>query len=221
MTNKDLTFIAGIIDRSGSMAHIADDTAGGWNTLVAEQAKQPGQCQVMLTEFDSICEIVHELVDAKDAPSYFLRARGNTALRDAIGKTVTELGQKLAALPEDERPATVIVPILTDGHENASEEWSAKDVKALIEQQTEVYGWIFQFMGANQDAILTAKGIGIRSAHAVTYDTHNVGSAYASTSSNIARSRSMAATGASAEAVSDCATYTDDQRSAAIVTPHA
>jgi hypothetical protein len=86
---------------------------------------------------------------------------GTTALLDAVGKTIDETGERLAGLPEESRPENVIVAILTDGHENASSQYSLAKVREKIRHQKEKYSWEFIFMGANQDAFAEAARIGI------------------------------------------------------------
>ena len=95
--------------------------------------------------------------------------RGSTALLDAIGRTIDELGARLAALPEQDRPGQVIVAILTDGLENSSQNYTWQKIARVIKQQTEQYRWTFLFLGANQDAIATAAQMNIAAANAATY----------------------------------------------------
>jgi hypothetical protein len=92
-----------------------------------------------------------------------------TALHDAMGRLITDAGNQLAALPESRRPGTVIVAIMTDGLENASKEWTAPAVKALVEQQTTQWGWQFLYLGADQDAIEVGASVGIGRDRSVTY----------------------------------------------------
>lgn len=91
-----------------------------------------------------------------------------TALFDAIGRTINSVGNRLTALTEEERPDKVLFVIMTDGFENASHEFSASKISEMINQQRNVYKWEFMFIGANQDAVLSAREIGIPAA-ALTY----------------------------------------------------
>jgi len=216
MTNPKLTYLTGIMDRSGSMSSIKDDTEGGWRTLLAEQAAQPGDCRVSLVQFDTAHELVYDYTPIAAAPDYRLVPRGGTALLDAIGFTVTRLGERLAALPEPERPGAVIVVILTDGHENSSKEWDYRRVGELIAHQQDRYQWVFQFLGANQDAILTARGLGIQATHAVTYTAGNVHDTLLATSANVAAYRAGTAAGLSHGQSVAASAYTDAQRAAAV-----
>jgi hypothetical protein len=98
-----------------------------------------------------------------------LDPRGSTALLDAMGRLVTDAGARLAALPEDQRPGTVVVAVMTDGLENASREWTHAGVRELVDQQTQAYGWQFLYMGADQDAVEVGTRLGIDAAHAMTW----------------------------------------------------
>ena len=128
-------------------------------------------------------------------PPLDLQPRGMTALLDAIGRFVTEVGAALAALPENERPADVTVLVMTDGHENASTEWSKDAVKQLISQQETVYGWDFVFLGANMDAVDVGSDLGFSAGKSLTYDADGDGvlGAWDAVSSYSARKRSRGA----------------------------
>jgi hypothetical protein len=131
-----------------------------------------------------------------------------TALHDAMGRLITDAGQKLEAMKADERPGTVIVAIMTDGLENASKEWTGASIKALVTQQSNVFGWTFMYMGADQDAIEVGESLGIARDHAVTYSRGKSRQAMAVASGKIAKLRAarVAAPAARMEA------FTDDER---------
>src|SRR4051812_37552312 len=120
MTRSDLTQLYLLLDRSGSMQSIKSDIEGGFAAFDEEQRAAAGQCRATLAQFDDVYEVVYPARPGADAPPLELQPRNMTALHDAIGRLVTDAGQTLAALPEDERPGTVIVAIMTDGLENAS-----------------------------------------------------------------------------------------------------
>jgi hypothetical protein len=101
--------------------------------------------------------------------------RGSTALLDAQGRTIVELGQELAALPESERPSKVIVVTLTDGLENASRQYNLEKIGEMIREQRDKYNWDFVFLGANQDAIATAAAMSIPLPSAMSYSTSKAG----------------------------------------------
>jgi hypothetical protein len=190
MTRSDLTHIYFLLDRSGSMQSIKSDIEGGFQAFVDEQRAGGGECHATLAQFDDVYELVYADRPIADVPPLDLRPRNMTALHDAIGKLVTEAGQKLEAIKPAERPGTVIVAIMTDGLENASKEWTGASVKALVDQQTNVFGWSFLYMGADQDAIEVGESLGIARAHAVTYSRGKSQEAMAMASGKIAKLRS-------------------------------
>lgn len=180
MTNPDYTALLFIIDESGSMYSIAKDMEGGIKTLLEEQTKLPGELTVDVVYFDTNFRYPTSLASAEDA-SIKIVPKGGTALHDAIVRGSTEFGAKLAALPEEERPGTVLVTVVTDGHENASKESTKADVKELITEQQDVYDWNYVFLGANQDAVLAGQSFGLRSGASLTYDANQAGVANAAT----------------------------------------
>ena len=210
MTDADLTHLYFLLDRSGSMQSIREDTIGGFDAFIAEQRTQPGDCRVTLAQFDDRYDVVYADLPIAEVPGLQLQPRGTTALLDAIGRLVTDAGERLAALPEADRPGTVIVGIMTDGHENASKEWSHAAVKSLIQQQTQTYGWEFLYMGADQDAIEVGTGLGVPAARSMTYSRNASRAAMASTSAMVGRVRAARAAGLGSADVG----YTDAEREA-------
>ena len=170
MTNPNITLIAALLDRSGSMQAIAGDTCGGFDAHIARQRGRPGITRVTLAQFDDQYEIVYRDRDIADVPPLSLEPRGCTALLDSVGRFVTELGAELAALPEDERPGDVTVLVMTDGLENASSEWTLQAVRDLIAGQETVYSWDFVFLGANMDAVEVGSRMGFAPGSSLTYD---------------------------------------------------
>jgi hypothetical protein len=215
MTDPNLTHLYFLLDRSGSMQSIKDDTEGGFNAFIEEQRSQSGQCRVTLAQFDDQYEEVYRDRPVADVPPLQLAPRGSTALLDSIGRLVGEAGQRLAALPEHERPGVVIVGIMTDGHENASRELTHPQVKAMIERQTKDYGWQFLYMGADQDAIEVGSSIGVAAANSMTYSRGRVAAAMAATSRNIGRTRSAVAAGVPMQEAASLIAFDDEQRAAA------
>lgn len=191
MTNANLTGILMIQDRSGSMDSVRSDTEGGFNAFIDSQKQVPGETRVTLVQFDDQYETVYEGLPVTDVPPLVLRPRGMTALRDAIGRAVVTFGESLATLPEERRPSKVYCVISTDGLENASHEYSADQIKALITEQTNKYKWEFTFLGANQDAILTGETFGIPANASLSYAASAAGtqSVFASMGDAVTRSR--------------------------------
>ena len=212
MTDPTYTDITMVLDRSGSMQSIKDDTIGGFDAFISEQRRLPGRCTVSLVQFDNVYEEVYTGRDLADVPSLTLVPRGSTAMLDAIGRAVNATGARLAAMPEDERPGTVIVGIMTDGLENASREFTYPMIKALIEQQEQVYGWTFMYMGANQDAIEVGASLGVARDRSLTYTGPNVAAAMGAYSASVGTIREAVAAGAPVEQARRRAAYSDEQR---------
>lgn len=175
---KGLTEIIAILDRSGSMGHIRSDAIGGFNTFIDEQRKVPGDALVTTVIFDDVIETLYSGVPIKDVKPLTEKEyvpRNMTALMDAIGKTVNEVGVRLAATKEEDRPEKVMVCILTDGLENASKEFSRSRVKEMIDHQRSKYSWEFSYLGANQDAFAEATSIGISGCYTANYAATGAG----------------------------------------------
>jgi hypothetical protein len=189
MTRSDLTHLYFLLDRSGSMQSIKSDIEGGFAAFIAEQRKGDGECLASLSQFDDVYEVVYADRPVADVPPLDLRPRNMTALHDAMGRLITDAGARLAALQEDQRPGTVIVAVMTDGLENASTEWHAPAVKALVELQTSKYQWEFLYMGADQDAVEVGTGLGIPAASSVTYSRGKAKEAMAMSAGKIRRLR--------------------------------
>jgi len=188
MTDSDYSHLLVITDRSGSMASCAEEMINALNTYFDEQAKLDGKCLVDYVQFDNTYDKVFSDTPVGEARAV-LDPRGSTALLDAIGRAVTEFGEKLAALPEDERPGTVIVPVITDGYENASQEWTAAKVKELVEKQRTEFNWTFTFLGANLDAVAVGAQYGFAAGDSLTFDVNNTAMASASLSGYTTRTR--------------------------------
>ena len=212
MTDPTYTDITMVLDRSGSMQSIKDDTIGGFDAFISVQGRLPGRCTVSLVQFDNVYEEVYTGRDLADVPSLTLVPRGSTAMLDAIGRAVNATGARLAAMREDGRPGTVIVGIMTDGLENASREFSYPMVKALIEQQEQVYGWTFMYMGSNQDAIEVGASLGVSRDRSLTYAGPKVAAAMGAYSDSVGTIREAVAAGAPVEQARRRAAYSDEQR---------
>ena len=177
--NAHYSEIAFVLDRSGSMKSCQQAAIEGFNQFLADQQKTDGLAKLTLVLFDDeylvpISSIpVEEVVSLTD-DTY--QPRGCTALLDAIGQTIDDVGQRLAGLAEKDRPGQVIVAILTDGLENASQRFTWKEIAGKIKHQTDTYKWIFLFLGANQDAIATAANLSIAANNAANYVADAAGS---------------------------------------------
>jgi hypothetical protein len=173
----NFTRIAVILDRSGSMESCKESTVAGFNEFIRTQRELPGEATVKLVQFDDQYETVFDkpLRECPELTQNTFVPRGSTALLDAQGRTIVELGRELAALPEQERPSKVIVVTLTDGMENASKEFSLDKIGEMTRAQRDKFNWDFVFLGANQDAIATAAAMSIPLPSAMSYSTSKAG----------------------------------------------
>jgi hypothetical protein len=189
--NANKTSIGVIIDRSGSMSPLAKDTIGGFNTFLADQKALPGEADLTLVLFDHEYLVVHDgvkLADVPDMDCLTYVPRGNTALRDAIGRTVNVMRANLSAKPDADKPGKVILLIITDGEENSSREYTGDQIRKLLgEVQGE--GWDVTYFGANQDAFAVGKELNTTSS--VGYIASGAGTrgAYTDMSDRVTRSR--------------------------------
>ncbi|MBB2989659.1 hypothetical protein FHR72_001122 [Mycolicibacterium iranicum] len=190
MSNQNLTLIAFLLDRSGSMQSIKSDVVGGFEAFLAEQRAGDGDCRVTLAQFDDEYEVVYRAVPVNEVPPLVLNPRNSTALLDSMGKLITDTAAEIAALAEDDKPGTVVIAIMTDGLENASQEWSRPAIKSLVEQQTNEFGWEFLYMGADQDAVEVGKDLGVKAEQAVTYSRGKSREAMTAMSGNVRGYRS-------------------------------
>ena len=194
---KNLTEIVFILDRSGSMAGLEDDTIGGFNAMIEKQKRESGEAYVSTVLFDNESVVVHDRVDIQKIEPMTRReyyVRGCTALLDAVGKAIHHIGNvHKYARPED-RPENTLFVITTDGMENASRQYSYDRVKMMIERNTDKYGWEFLFLGANIDAAKEAARFGIRADRAANYhaDSEGTGVIYETVSEAICHVRKCA-----------------------------
>ena len=175
---KNLTEIVFILDRSGSMSGLEADTIGGFNSMIAKQKKAGGEALISTVLFDNHSEVIHDRVNIRDIRPMTdeeYSVRGCTALLDAIGGAIHHIGNiHKYARPEDVPEHTMFI-ITTDGMENASHIYTSNKVKKMIERQKEKYGWEFLFLGANIDAVETARHFGISEDRAVNYHSDSEG----------------------------------------------
>jgi uncharacterized protein YegL len=175
---KDLAEIVFILDRSGSMTGLEEDTIGGYNSFLKKQQGVEGEANVTTVLFDDKYEVLHDCVDLKKIEpitdkEYFVR--GATALLDAIGKSITSVGQRINKTSEAKKPAKVIFVITTDGMENSSREYNYKKIKGMITHQQKKYSWEFIFMGANMDAVKEGANLGIRADRSINFAANSDG----------------------------------------------
>ena len=175
---NNLTELVFILDRSGSMSGLERDTIGGFNSMIKKQREEEGQCLVSTVLFDHEREVLHDRVkleDVKLMTAQDYTVRGSTALIDAIGCAIHHIGNVHKYARKEDLPQRTVFIITTDGMENSSHKYTSDEVKKKIERQKEKYGWEFLFIGANIDAVETAKRFGINKDRAVNYHADSKG----------------------------------------------
>ena len=214
---KNSIEIVGILDRSGSMENLEKATIDGYNEFIKKQ-KAEGPGKVTLAIFDDQYDLVYEQLSLKKVPKlkkdvYY--ARGMTALRDAIGRTITAVNERYK---NGKRPDKTLVFIVTDGYENASTEFTQKQIKKMIKKRTKD-GWEFFFMGANVDYFAVGRNHGISNSHIANYPYSKKGTMDVYSSASVAASRSRK--GSSIEhsvSLSDLMDMEEEERDALVST---
>lgn len=195
---EDLTELVFILDRSGSMSGLEEDTIGGFNSVIEKQKRQSGKCLVTTVLFDSRVQTLHDRVELQELRPMTREdycVGGCTALLDALGGTIRHIANiHRYARPEDV-PARTSFVIMTDGLENASRVFGSEEVKRMIRHEKEKYGWEFLFLAANIDAVETAERMGIQRDRAVNYhpDEKGIRMAYDAVDKVVSARRASAA----------------------------
>lgn len=169
---KNLTEIIFILDRSGSMSGLESDTVGGFNAMIEKQKKEEGEALISTVLFDNESKVLHDRVEVQKIERMTEKdysPGGCTALLDAIGGAIRHIGNIHKYARHEDVPERTIFVITTDGMENASRYYTVEEVKRMIARQKERYGWEFLFLGANIDAVETARAFGIGEDRAVNY----------------------------------------------------
>lgn len=174
---NNLTEVVFILDRSGSMSGLEGDTIGGFNSMLKKQREEEGDANVTTVLFDDEIEMLHKRVNIKEiknitSKDYYVR--GCTALLDAIGYSINFM-INVQKNKKEEKAKNVLFIITTDGYENASKEYTYEKIKKMITYEKERYNWQFLFLGANIDAISTARNFGISEEFASNYVSDEVG----------------------------------------------
>jgi len=175
---KNATELVFILDKSGSMGGLESDTIGGFNAMLQKQKAVPGECRITTVLFDNRYELLHDRLDIRAVHSMTekeYQVGGCTALLDAMGRTIDKIIAVQKSTTEEYRADKVLFVIITDGMENASRRYTAEKVKAMVEHEKKQYGWEFIFLGANIDAVETARHYGIDADRAVDYMPDPVG----------------------------------------------
>lgn len=178
MGKNNTTELVFILDRSGSMGGLESDTIGGFNAFIEKQRKEDGKCLVSTVLFDNYSKVLHDRINLENVPKMTDKdytVRGCTALLDALGSAIKHIGNIHKYARKEDVPEHTMFIITTDGMENASRHYSSDRVKQMVERQKEKYGWEFLFIGANIDAVETARDFGIDEDRAVNYHADSIG----------------------------------------------
>lgn len=183
--NNEITELVFILDRSGSMDSMKKEAIGGFNAFLEEQKKLPGEAKLTVALFDheyillcngkSIKE-VEPLTDKTYEP------RGTTALMDAIGRTLDDVGKRINSVSHDcaacggtKQTTKVLVAVLTDGLENASKDYKKAKISEMIEHHKKNHDWQFMFLAANQDAFSEGDSLGVLRNMSMNYTMDSAG----------------------------------------------
>lgn len=172
MMRNETTELVFILDKSGSMAGLEKDTIGGFNALLEKQRKLPGEVRVTTVLFNQRVELLHDRIPVTGVALITeedYQVGGMTALLDAIGSTIQKISNVQKSTLQEQRADRVLVVITTDGMENSSCEYSYKKIYEMIAMQKNTANWEFIFLGANIDAVATARQFGVGEDFAVNY----------------------------------------------------
>lgn len=154
-----------VIDESGSMQGSNSDVTGGFNSYVDRHRNEPdARVNVSLYKFNQVItkvianKPVKEVANLKNED---YSPNGFTALYDAIGQAITDTDGLVESLPQAKRPTTIMMVIITDGHENASREYSASALKSTIATHERLLNWKFIYLGADLNNFADAEQLGI------------------------------------------------------------
>lgn len=182
-----------LLDRSGSMQSIKEETINGFNNFLMEQQKLKTKTFLTLAQFDDKYQIDYEAVDLSKVEKLnegTYLPRGLTALLDAIGKTIKLTKKRYKLVEKANIPEKIIFVIITDGQENNSTKYTREKIFMKIRKEENKSGWEFVFLGANQDAIKEASNYGIKAKRAMTFAADALGTEdiFFALSSNIGES---------------------------------
>ncbi len=162
---QNTTELVFILDKSGSMCGLEEDTIGGFNSMLKKQQELSEECRITTVLFNQTSVLLHDRIEIQAVnpiSEQEYEVGGSTALLDAIGQAIDKIVLVQKNTAKEYRSEKVLFVIITDGAENASQKYSAQKVKSMIKHQQEKYHWEFIFLGANIDAVETADNIGIK-----------------------------------------------------------
>lgn len=170
-----ITELVFIIDKSGSMSGLENETIKGFNELLNKQKKQKDKALITTIFFNTTMQFINERKDINEVKEITLndyRVGGCTALLDAIGNAINYILNN--QINDKENEYNNMVVIITDGLENSSLEFSYEKINSLINKKQKE-DWQFIFLGANIDVIKEANKMGIASDNAVSYNNDEKG----------------------------------------------
>lgn len=190
---NDYTHIAVILDRTGSMESIREDTIGGFNAFLNQQKAEPGLATLTLVQFDSQdpYEVIHKFKPVEAVPELTRETfvpRASTPLLDAMGRGINDLGKSLTEMKDEEKPSRVVLVIITDGQENSSCEFRKDQIAKMIQEKQSQSAWQFVFLSADLAAIGDALASGIHADATIRFSPSAQGTAavWASASARVA-----------------------------------
>lgn len=175
---KNATELVFILDRSGSMGGLEDDTIGGFNAFVEKQKALKSEVHISTILFNHQISILHDRLDINailPLTSKDYQVGGNTALLDAIGYGIEKIVSVQRRTTPDLQANKVLFVVMTDGLENASRQFNPSTIKKMIEYEERKFGWEFIFMGANIDALETSSRYGFRQERATNFSADTEG----------------------------------------------
>jgi len=175
---KNYTHMAVVLDKSGSMSSVLNDTIGGFNQFLKNQKEVKGEATITLVQFSDNYNILMDMAPLADAEDLTIKnyvPEGYTALLDAIGRTINRVEGQIDDKPKKQRPEKVVFVIITDGEENRSKEFNREQIMKMIDSHRTEKKWEFVFIGANQDSIKAGGSIGVRAGSTLDYMSNSQG----------------------------------------------
>ena len=198
MAKANFTSINVVMDKSGSMSSLRDDTIGSFNQFLTEQQSLTNDETIFsLALFNDKYEMVYDCVpitEVKPLTSEKYSPDGWTALHDAVAKTINNTSAKFKAMKEEDRPSKIILVVITDGHENSSREFNAAKVRTLLDLHQSEYKWQVVYLGAGSEMFDTkeqAMDMGFTKSSSYSYNSTQRGtqSLYSNASFSVANYR--------------------------------
>jgi len=171
------TYVAIVLDKSGSMASISKFAVDTYNEQIAaiRESSKDQEVSITLVEFDS--KVDFKVVDQDISEVSEMKMEDYipgtmTALNDAIGLTIARLKEKKDI---DDENVSVLIVAITDGAENDSKEYSRAAIAGQIKELQDTDRWTFTYLGANVDVNQISKDYGLFLGNVSGYDTNAAG----------------------------------------------